>query len=84
MDVAKRAHEAKAAMAAQRPKGEQLFAKLLSEHATDGIVYLRRAEAYEQIGELGLAAQDYDNARRHIVGEKWRQTALEGLNRVSR
>ena len=44
------AESAKQALIVNRSSGERQFQKLLAHHPGDGMVYLKRGEAYEVIG----------------------------------
>jgi hypothetical protein len=56
------AEDAKATLLADRPRGEEMFAELMMAYPSDGWLYLKRAEAYEQRGEFRSAASDYARA----------------------
>lgn len=56
------AETAKAALLRDRRRGEEMFTELLSAYPDDGWVFLKRAEAYEQLGSSQAASADYSRA----------------------
>jgi tetratricopeptide (TPR) repeat protein len=81
--VSKKAEAAKATMLLNIDQGERLFQELLQDYPGDGMVYFRRAEAYEAHGELRLAAEDYRRALALFPKEEWKAQARAGLRRVN-
>lgn len=80
--VARQAETAKATMLADRRQGQALFEQLLKDHPTDGMVYFKRAETYEALGDSRLAAADYRRALALFPNERWKEKARAGLRRV--
>lgn len=78
----KAADLAKSAMIANRVNGENAFAQLLQRNPNDGMVYFKRGEAYEALGENTLAAGDFERAKEFFPRADWRNRASEALNRV--
>jgi len=67
-----------------RAAGEREFEGLLEQHPRDGMVYFKRGEAYEAIGEMDLAAADFQHAVAMFPKPEWKGRAKEALNRISR
>jgi hypothetical protein len=53
-DLMVQADAAKRTMLNDRTAGEQEFENLLAAHARDGMIYFKRGEAYEALGERDL------------------------------
>lgn len=81
--VLRAADAAKMAMYADRIAGERTFRELLAKNPDDGMVPLRRAEAYERLGLLPEAAADYALAEELLPFPKRKAEARAGLYRVS-
>lgn len=64
-----------------RRAGEAQFISILRAHSSDGMVYMNRAQAYEQIGELQRAALDYARAEVLVPYSGRKAAAREGLRR---
>lgn len=83
-EVMERAEKAKDIMLADRISGETEFQKLLKEYPNDGMVFFKRAEAYEELGERYLAIEDYRRAERLFPIPSWKERAKEALLRLQR
>jgi hypothetical protein len=73
---------AKSALLADRRQGEAEFAELLAGYPNDGWVYLKRAEAYEALGLLREASDDYTMAERFLPFPGRKAEARTGLART--
>ena len=51
-EIMNEADQAKRQMIVNQAKGEQMFSDLILRVGNDGMVYYKRAEAYEALGEL--------------------------------
>jgi Tfp pilus assembly protein PilF len=76
------ADRAKRLMLVDREKGEAMFTDLIQRANSDGMVYFKRAEAYEALGRLELALEDYRRAMSLFPMQRWKRIAKEGLFRV--
>ena len=77
------ADAAKYILLSDRSMGEQDFADLLAEHPDDGMIFFKRGEAYEIMGENELAANDFRRAEALFPMPQWKERARHALNRVS-
>jgi len=69
-------------MGTDRSKGKACFDGLLSRYGEDGMIYFKRAEGYEELGEHDLSYADYTRAETLFPMPEWRQRAREGSTRV--
>jgi hypothetical protein len=76
------AEMAKATLLTDRVRGEQMFIELLSAYPKDGWVFLKRAEAYERLGEFKTAAEDYGRAEALLPFRERKEDARRGLVRT--
>jgi tetratricopeptide (TPR) repeat protein len=81
-EIMDQAEQAKRQMLIDREKGEAMFADLILQVNSDGMVYFKRAEAYEALGQLDLALEDYRRAMSLFPMQRWKRIAKEGLYRV--
>lgn len=81
--ITAKAEQAKRALVADRVAGDQVFDGLLEQFPGDGMVYLKRGEAYEAVGDRAAAADDFRKALALLPMATWKATAREGLQRVS-
>ncbi len=81
--VMRAADQAKTALRGDRARGEKLFAELLQAHPNDGMVYMKRAEAYEQAGDAVAATADYSRAERLVPFPGRKAEARAGLRRTN-
>jgi hypothetical protein len=77
------ADAAKIDMISDRSAGERKFELLLQQNPRDGMIYFKRGEAYEAIGENALAATDFQRAMAMFPRADWKGRAKEALERVS-
>lgn len=82
LEIMEEAEQAKRQMLVDREKGEAMFAALIQRFDRDGMVYFKRAEAYEGLGELALAREDFRCALAFFPMLRWKRIAKEGLFRV--
>jgi hypothetical protein len=80
--VIQAAEAAKVALWADRARGEKLFAELMAAHPNDGMVYLKRAEAYERSGDAAAAAVDFARAEVLLPFPGRKAKARSGLRRT--
>jgi tetratricopeptide (TPR) repeat protein len=83
-EVMQTADSAKATMAFERVAGEQIFQRLLAQHPRDGMIYFKRGEAYEALGEYEHAVQDFQRAETLFPHPEWKQRAWDARIRVER
>jgi len=76
------ANSAKFTMISDRTAGEKQFEDLLQMNPRDGMIYFKRGEAYEAIGDTKLAAADFRKAMALFPKTEWKARAKEALNRV--
>ena len=82
--VMRGAAAAKAALLSNRQHGEAQFVELLAGYPDDGWLYMKRAEAYEQLGLLREAVADYIIAERLLPFPGRKAEARAGLARTRR
>jgi len=76
------AEAAKRSMLRDRTAGEREFDRLLAAHPKDGMVYFKRGEAFEALGEPGRAAADYRQAEGLFPVADWKSRARESASRL--
>lgn len=86
LEIMRKAEEAKKSLIQNRSKGEKEFDALLRLRPRDGMVYFKRGEAYEEIGDLELAERDFRTASPLILPGKldWKKRVQEALERVQK
>jgi hypothetical protein len=77
------AEDCRKKMLADRPSGEQAFSALLARVGEDGMVYFKRAEAYEALGESVLSHADFKRAETLLLMPEWKKRAREGMTRTT-
>jgi len=77
------AEDAKKQMLLHQKKGEKKFDKLLKQFGADGMIFFKRAEAYEAMNENMKANADYRKAMALFPMEKWKSIAREGVHRTA-
>lgn len=77
------AEECRKKMQADRPSGEQAFSALLAKVGEDGMVYFKRAEAYEALGESVLSHADFKKAEGLLLMPEWKERARAGMDRTN-
>jgi len=82
-DIMEGAEAAKISMLSDRSAGGKKFELLLQQHQGDGMVFFKRGEAYEAIGEDARAADDFRHAMALFPMPYWKRLAKEALQRVS-
>jgi tetratricopeptide (TPR) repeat protein len=82
-NIMSRAEQAKRLLNADRHRGEEEFASMLLQFPSDGMIYLKRGEAYEAIGEVRTAASDFERAAALLPMEKWKAIARDALARCA-
>ncbi len=76
------ADAAKIDVIANRISGEKAFELLLKQNPRDGMIYFKRGEAYEAIGENTLALADFQRAMAMFPKPEWKARAKEAAERV--
>jgi len=76
------ADKAKVRMIGDRANGEKEFGGLLATHPDDGMLYFKRGEAYEALGENKLAAGDFRRAMALFPKADWKARAKEAIDRL--
>jgi tetratricopeptide (TPR) repeat protein len=80
--VMEAADKAKLAMISDRGAGELQFSALLAQNPSDGMIYFKRGEAYEALGERNLAKADFQRAMALFPRPEWKARAKEAVERV--
>jgi hypothetical protein len=65
-----------------RTKGEERFRLLIDEYGEDGKILLKRAQAFERLGELPLAYADYLQAEDLFPMQDWKDAAKEAAAKI--
>jgi Flp pilus assembly protein TadD len=81
--IVEEARHTKALMLRNRLAGEQAFAALLAREPREGLFWLMRGAAYEALGDLGQAAEDYATAMDLLPAGEWRIIAQSAFERVA-
>jgi hypothetical protein len=76
------AESAKSIFVTNQVLGERLFMELLARHPQDGMVYMKRAEAYEAVGNRKAAAADFARAESLVPYPGRKAQARAGLLRT--
>ena len=82
--IMEEANSAKVVMVSNIIEGEKLFDKLLSQHPNDGMIYFKRGEAYEALGNNDMAAKDYQIAIALFPMPEWKSRGKAAYERVKR
>ncbi|MCI0407266.1 MAG: hypothetical protein L0191_01670 [Acidobacteria bacterium] len=80
--VMEAAEKTKLAMISDRAAGDRAFSALLAQNPNDGMIYFKRGEAYEELGEKSLAAADFTRAMALFPMPEWKARAKKALERV--
>ena len=75
---------AKRHMIVDETNGRKIFEELINREGPDGMIYFKRAEAFEALGQYQNALDDFRKARALIPMEKWKKAAGEGISRVQK
>ncbi len=81
-NIMEAADAAKLEMLSNRADGEKKFEELLKQNPRDGMIYFKRGEAYEAVGEKALAAADFQRAMAMFPKPEWKARAKEAAERV--
>ena len=81
-DVMTRADAAKRTMLQDRAAGRTEFQLLLRDRPNDGMIFFKRGEAHEAIGERLLAAEDYQRAEQLFPRQEWKARARQARLRL--
>ena len=81
-EITVKAEEAKREMILDREAGEALFEQLLEDHGADGMLFFKRAEAYEGLGEFPLALADYRKSASLFRLHMWKLKAWAAIDRL--
>jgi len=73
--VSAEAEEARALMVRDRTKGEERFQVLIEEHGEDGMILLKRGQAFQRLGALPLAYADFLQAEDLFPMQDWKDAA---------
>jgi tetratricopeptide (TPR) repeat protein len=82
-EIMEQADQAKCQMIVDQARGEQMFSDLILRVGNDGMVYFKRAEAYEALQMNNKALEDYKKALALFPQDKWKRNAGDGIRRVS-
>ena len=64
----------------RRDACEKKFQDLVDDNRKDGMVYFKRAQAYERVGDAVKAVRDYQEAERLFPLPEWKHLAREGID----
>lgn len=81
-EIMEQADQAKCQMIVDQARGEQMFSDLILRVGNDGMIYFKRAEAYEALEKFDLAQADFRKALAYFPIDRWKKAAREGINRV--
>lgn len=81
-DIMRLAEVARTEMVRDRATGEKAFDSLLKQYPSDGMVFFKRGEAYEESGAKTFAAQDFGRAMALFPMPVWKERAREAYERV--
>jgi tetratricopeptide (TPR) repeat protein len=76
------AEAARQALLRDRAAGEREFDRLLAAHPKDGMIYFKRGEAFEALGEVERAVDDYRRAETLFPMADWKTRARESASRL--
>jgi len=81
--IMNRADVAMKKMILDREKGESLFQALIDEYGVDGMIFYKRAQAYEELAIFDLALEDYRMAKSLFPMDTWISAASNGIFRMN-
>jgi tetratricopeptide (TPR) repeat protein len=61
--------------------GDRRFSELLRDHPDDGMIFFKRGEAYETIGQPEKAIKDFQVAESIFPMREWKHLASQGIDR---
>ncbi|MDO8671802.1 MAG: hypothetical protein Q7O66_10295 [Dehalococcoidia bacterium] len=76
------AEAAKQELVSDKAQGRKAFERLLCDFPRDGMVYFKRGEAFEVVGEYGLAMADFRMAESLFPMPNWKASARDGFLRA--
>ena len=79
-----RADLAKRKMILNQTEGEKIFEELLEQYEADGMIFFKRAEAYEALGEFDKALIDFRKSKALFPMEAWKQRAQDAIDRIEK
>src|SRR3989442_2283790 len=71
-------------LALNRDDGTSMFEQLVRRHPEDGMIFYERGEAFEHLGFLDQAEQDFTEAARLLTSPHWKDVARLALHRIGR
>lgn len=77
------AEQAKKQMILDPDSGKKLFEDLFDTYGADGMVFFKRAEAYEALEDSLSALADYRKAKALFPMDEWKAKAQAGIDRNS-
>jgi hypothetical protein len=80
--IERKAEAAKRTLLTDRRKGEEQFAGLLVQNQFEGLIFLKRGEAWELVGEPALAVRDFRIAAELLRDSQWQNLARQARERV--
>jgi tetratricopeptide (TPR) repeat protein len=80
--ITQQAKIAKKEMILSAQEGQVLFEQLLNQHGADGMIFFKRAEAWEALGEFKNALADFRKAKALFPMAPWKAKAQEGIDRT--
>lgn len=76
------AENAKKEMILDFQEGQIFFEQLLNQYEADGMIFFKRAEAWEALGEFENALADFRKAKALFPMAPWKAKAEEGIERT--
>ncbi len=73
------AEQARLRVANGRASVEEAFGNLFRKHEDDGMVWFKRAQAYQDLGRAELALSDYERAAALFRMEEWQKYARDAV-----
>ena len=83
-EVMQLGEKAKALLVRDQSRGEKAFEDLLREHKLDGMLYFKRGEGWELLGQFQLALSDFRRARGLFRMARWQRVASDAIDRVAK
>lgn len=78
------AEQAKKEMLIDQDEGEKRFAELLRQYGADGMIFYKRAEAWEALDNKENALADFRKAEALFPMAAWKANARAGMQRNNR
>ena len=83
-EIMNQAELARRKMVVSKAEGLNLFDALIQERGEDGMIYFKRAEAFEALGNFKKSLADFRIAKALFPMPKWKQIAQDGIDRTEK